>query len=130
MQEVEFLADSASFYTLLPPALADSLGIMPTLTTDVVLADSRTVEIGLAVAYLRLGHREGGIPIGVLEVPMPLLAVSALEALGLKVNPVEGTLEPTRPFGPAALLGYSITGLQRHPGLVCRLNEDPSLRSG
>jgi len=103
LEEVEFLADSGSFYTLLPPALATDLGIVPTLTTRVVLADSRRADVGLAVAYLQLGDREGGIPVGVLDVPMPLLGVSALEALGLKVNPVEGTLEPTRPFGPAAL---------------------------
>jgi predicted aspartyl protease len=103
LAEVEFLADSGSFYTLLPPHLAAELGIVPTLTTRVVLADSRTAEVGLAVAYLQLGDREGGVPVGVMEAPMPLLGVSALEALGFKVDPVAGTLEPTRPFGPAAL---------------------------
>jgi len=38
-----------------------------------------------------------------MDVPMPLLGATALEILGLKVNPVEETLEPSRPFGPAAL---------------------------
>jgi hypothetical protein len=46
-----------------------------------------------------------------MDEPMPLLGVIALEILGLKVNPVEETIEYSRPFGPAALLGYSLQGL-------------------
>jgi predicted aspartyl protease len=38
-----------------------------------------------------------------MDVPMPLLGASALESLGLKVDPVEEVLEHSRPFGPAAL---------------------------
>jgi len=103
LRQVTFLADSGSFYTLLGPSLARELGISPTLTAQVTLADSRSAEIGLAVAYLRLDDREGGVLVGVMDVPEPLLGVSALEALGFKVNPVEGVLEETRSFGPAVL---------------------------
>ncbi len=103
LREVTFLADFGSFYTLLTPSLARELGIEPALTAPVILADSRTVQIGVAVAYLRIGDREGGVPVGVMDVPEPLLGVSALEALGLKVNPMDGGLEKTRPFGPAVL---------------------------
>ena len=103
LREVTFLADSGSFYTLMGPSLAQELGIEATVTGPVVLADSRTIQIGLAMAYLRLRDREGAVPVGILEVPEPLLGVTALEALGLKVNPVEGTLEETRAFGPAVL---------------------------
>jgi hypothetical protein len=46
-----------------------------------------------------------------MDVPMPLLGVITLEILGLKVNPVEETIEYSRPFGPAALLGYSLQDL-------------------
>jgi predicted aspartyl protease len=38
-----------------------------------------------------------------MNVPIPLLGVIALEVLGLKVNPVDETLEHSRPFGPMAL---------------------------
>ncbi|MBI2916617.1 MAG: aspartyl protease family protein [Chloroflexi bacterium] len=102
-RDVEFLADTGSFATILPPALARELGITPTLTTRLVVADSRQVEAGAAAAYLRLHDREGAVLVAILDVPVPLLGASALEALGFKVNPVDGTLEPTRPFGPAAL---------------------------
>ena len=106
-KEVEFLTDSGSFYTLLPPALAYELAIKPMVTTRVTLADSRTVEIGVGIAYLRLLDREAAVPVGVLDVPLPLLGVTALEGLGLKVDPAKGTVEHSRPFGPAALLTES-----------------------
>ncbi|MBI4198735.1 MAG: hypothetical protein HY533_06465, partial [Chloroflexi bacterium] len=73
------------------------------VTSRVITADSRTIEVPLGVAYLRLQDREGGIIVGALEVPMPLLGASALEALGFTVGPVSETLEHSRPFGPAAL---------------------------
>lgn len=103
LQEVEFLVDTGSLYTFLPPDLATRLGIVPTTTGRIILADSRTMEVGLAMAYLKLLDREGGIPAGMLDVPVPLLGVTALEILGLKVNPTEETLESSRSFGPAAL---------------------------
>ena len=102
LREMEFLVDTGSFYTFLPPGVAAELGISFPVTSGVILADSKTVEVGLGVAYLRVGDREGGIIVGSMDVPMPLLGASALEVLGLKVNPLDETLEHGRPFGPAA----------------------------
>ncbi len=103
LHEVEFLVDTGSLYTFLTPKLASNLGIDLPLTSTVILADQRTKEVPVGVAYLRLEGREGGVILAVMEVPMPLLGATALEILGLKVNPVEEPLEPSRPFGPAAL---------------------------
>ena len=103
LQEMEFLVDTGSLYTFLSPAQATDLGIAFPVTSTVVLADRRTVEVPVGVAFLRLGDREGGVIVASMEVPMPLLGASALEILGLKVNPVEETLEHSRPFGPTAL---------------------------
>ncbi len=103
LQEVEFLVDTGSFYTFLPPGLAADLGITFPVTSGVILADSRRAVAPVGVAYLRLMDREGGILVASMNVPMPLLGASALEALGLKVNPVDETLEYSRPFGPAVL---------------------------
>ncbi len=104
-QEIEFLVDTGSRYTVLPPSLARELGLAPTVTTKLMLADRRTVEVGTAMAYLRLEDREGAVPVAMLDVPMPLLGVTALEILGLKVDPVNGVVEHAWPFGPAALVG-------------------------
>ena len=75
------------------------------MTSRVVLADSREAEARVGVAYLSLEDREGGIIVATMNVPMPLLGASALEILGLKVDPVSEVLEHSRPFGPSALAG-------------------------
>ena len=93
------------FYTFLPSDLAESMGIDFPVTSRVVLADSREAEVRVGVAYLRLEDREGGIMVATMNVPMPLLGASALEILGLKVDPVTEVLEHSRPFGPSALAG-------------------------
>jgi predicted aspartyl protease len=103
LEEVTFMVDTGSFYTALPPRLAQRLGIRTTMSAPVVLADNRVTQVALGMAYMRLLDREAGVPIGVMEVPKPLLGVTALEALGLKVNPVELTLEHARPYGAPML---------------------------
>ncbi|MBQ11561.1 MAG: Retroviral aspartyl protease [Planctomyces sp.] len=101
--EVEFLVDTGSLYTFLPPELASSLGLSFPVRSSVVLADRRTIEVPVGVAFLRWEDREGGVIVATMDVPMPLLGAIALEKLGLKVDPVLEILEHTRPFGPAAL---------------------------
>ena len=103
LQEVEFLVDTGSFYTFLTPDLAAVAGLSFPVTSKVTLADSRTVEVQVGVALLQLEDREGGVIVATMDVPKPLLGASALEALGLKVDPVSETLEHSRPFGSTAL---------------------------
>jgi len=99
LREVEFLADSGSFHTVVSPDLASELGITPApFTTRGVLADKRVVEMPLALAYLRILDREAAILVGIFDVPMPLLGATSLEALGLKVDPIKGTFEPVLPW--------------------------------
>ena len=103
LTEVEFLVDTGSFYTVINPNMAAELGIDLPVTTAVVMANSARLEVPIGVAYLRLQEREGGIIVGTMEVPTPLLGATGLQALGLKVNPVEETIERAFPFGPALL---------------------------
>lgn len=97
-REVELLVDTGAFYTILPPGLCEEMGLSLPPRERVVTVDNRRVEISLGLAHIEIDGREAGILVGSLDVPMPLLGVSALEALGFKVNPVDGSLEPTRPF--------------------------------
>ena len=103
LTEVEFMVDTGSLYTFVGPSLAARLGLDFPVTSDIVLANNTRMQVPLGVAYLRMQGREGGILVGSLEVPMPLLGVTALEILGFKVNPVAQTIEYDRPFGPCAL---------------------------
>jgi clan AA aspartic protease len=105
LKKVEFMVDTGAFYTMLPPAVCDELGLVLNLRERVVTADNRKLTIELGAAHLKINGHEGGILVGKMSVPWPLLGVSALESLGLKVNPVDGTLEPTRPFPEAPALG-------------------------
>jgi len=95
---VELIVDTGAFLTILPPSICDQLGISLPIKHRVVLADGRRLEIDLGIAFIKLDGRQGGILVGKMNAPMPFLGVSALESLGFKVNPVEGILEPTRPF--------------------------------
>ena len=103
LQEHTFLVDSGSFYSGLPPGLSNNLGISTVLTAPAILGDSRVVQLRHGVAYLRIEDREGAVPLGVLEVPEPILGVSALEVLGFKIDVVNERLERSRPYGPAIL---------------------------
>ena len=103
LTEVEFMVDTGSLYTFVGPDLADRLGLDFPISSEIVLADNTHKQIPLGVAYLRLQDREGGILVGALDVPMPLLGVTALEILGFKVNPIAQSIEYDRPFGPCAL---------------------------
>ncbi|MCP8313685.1 MAG: hypothetical protein H3Z53_04850 [archaeon] len=82
-----------SFYTVLPPSLAKELGIVAQLTTELTLADKRIVKEGMSLAYMKLLDREGVLPVAILDAPEPLLGTTALEGLGVKVDPLTGNLE-------------------------------------
>jgi predicted aspartyl protease len=48
-------------------------------------------------------ERESILPVIIVDVPKPLLGVTTLEGLGLRVDPVSGKVEYARPFGAALL---------------------------
>ncbi len=102
-EEVEFLVDTGAFYTIIPPALAEKLSIKAVEVAELTLADKRKVMAGVTVAYIKLLDREGILPIAIMDSPEPLLGVTTLEGLGLRVDPVTGKLEHSRPYGLAVL---------------------------
>jgi predicted aspartyl protease len=96
--EVDCVVDTGSFLTILSPAICERLHIGVPFRERVPTADNRPLEINVGMAHIEIDGRAAAVPVAEMDVPVPLLGVSALEALGFKVNPVEGTLEPTRPF--------------------------------
>ena len=96
--EVEFLVDTGGFYTAISRQLRDQLALPPGIWEQTQLADRSIVDVEVTVAHLRLNGREGAVQIEVMDVPVPLLGVNALETLGMKVNPVSGELEVVWPF--------------------------------
>jgi len=105
-REVEFMADTGAFYTIVPPTLAKELGIQPSARTKLTLADKRVVEADVSLAYIKVLDREGVFLIALIDAPEPLLGATVFEGLGLRVDPSTGNVEHSRPYGLAVL--YSI----------------------
>ena len=99
-REVELLADTGSLYTMVSPELAEELGVEFTTTTIAVTAGNVRSEVPLGFGRLRLMGRENTIIIGAMQVPMPLLGSTSMQALGLKVNPSDEAMELTVPYPP------------------------------
>ena len=97
-REVEMLVDTGALYTKLSPSLARELGITPNEVIKVRLADGSSREASLADAVIEYGASKRAVTVLVGPGDTLLLGVTTLEALRLKVNPVDGTLEPTIPY--------------------------------
>lgn len=96
--EMTFLVDTGGFYTAIPRRLREELQLIPGAWGRTQLADSSIVDVELTWAFLRLNERQGVIPVEIMNVPEPMLGVTALEALGMKVNLVSLELEIISPF--------------------------------
>jgi len=103
VEETDLLVDTGAYYSVLTPKLTEDLDIKPMAKVELLLADKRKVEAQLSYAYIEIGNREGVLPIAIMEAPEPILGVTALEGLGIKVNLTTGKIEHTRPYGPAII---------------------------
>jgi predicted aspartyl protease len=103
LKEVTFLVDTGSFYTVVTPAIAAAAQVRAGTQVPLVLANNTQVVANFGIAYMELMDRVAAVPVAIADAPEPLLGVTALEGLGLKVNPVQQTLEYERPYGPALL---------------------------
>ena len=99
---IEFLADTGSLYTLVSPILAEEIGVEFAASTTLVTANNARLEVPLGFGRVRVMGREEPIIVGAMEGPMPLLGSTAMQALGLKVNPVEEVVEFASPYPPPA----------------------------
>lgn len=97
------LVDTGALFTTLPARMLASLGVSPTATGAFELADGRSIERGYTVATLRYGGEKVIAPVVFDESDSQLLiGASALELLGLIVDPVNSRLAPVN-----LLLGQS-----------------------
>jgi predicted aspartyl protease len=107
--EVLFLVDTGSFFPIIPLGLAGEYGLEALAEVELLLADGRRVRAGVSLAYFRVLDRDGVFQVTLMDSPEPILGVTVLEGLGVKVDPVTGKLEYSRPYGLAALSPH-------HPG--------------
>jgi clan AA aspartic protease len=97
-KELEFLVDTSASYMVIPPRIAEELGLKWVNKTRVTLADKREVEAGYAFAYVSLLGREAPVTALVFDSPMPVLGTFTLQVLGLEADPTKHEIRPSRPF--------------------------------
>lgn len=96
-ETVRFLVDSGVTYTLLPKAVWEEIGLMPTRTLSFTLADGTAVERSVSEAFVILPQGEAHTPVILgQEEDEALLGSVTLEILGLVLNPFDRTLHPMR----------------------------------
>jgi clan AA aspartic protease len=102
-REIEFLVDTGAFHSAISKELATDLELEAADEISITLADKRGIKAPISLAYMKVLDRESILPVVMIDVPKPLLGTTALEGLGLEVDPVSGKLEHSRAFGVALL---------------------------
>ncbi len=104
--------DTGATFTVLPKELLQKIGAVkvPT-TTRLELGDGPSVEADVYAVVMTIEDREGATLAVTFPGAKSVLGVRSLEDLGLKVDPVRGTLEPTRPAGVAFYYSQNIGSL-------------------
>jgi len=93
---VNLLADTGAMYSIVPHHILDDLGTKPRWRRQFSLADGQRIERDGSGALCRIGQYEGHAPVIFgKEGDHPTLGVTALEAMGLQVDPVTHELKPT-----------------------------------
>jgi len=96
---VQMLVDTGSTFSVVPEALARSVGLKRLKRSAVVtLADGHRVKLDTGTAIFRIGAREAPGTVLVGDVAEPILGVETLEALGLTVDARRQRLAPSRHY--------------------------------
>lgn len=92
-EDVEFLIDTGATYTLAPANVLNTLGIRPHRTLTVTLADGSQTSRDMGGAYFEYAGVGGMAPV-LFGQPgdARLLGATALEAMGLMVDPLSRDL--------------------------------------
>ena len=94
--EVDLLVDTGALNSFVPSEILERLGIPRQFRRVFRLANGQTIERDVGVAFFRWnGHRSGAPVVFAEPGDEALLGVTALEAMGLQVDPTTQSLRPT-----------------------------------
>lgn len=94
-KEVGFLVDSGAFYTFVDKEVLKGLGIKPETTREFVLANGDYVKRRVGIARFVYKKNIGGAPVVFAEKgDENLLGATALESMGLMLNPFKREIIP------------------------------------
>ena len=95
--EEEFWVDTGALYSLVPEDLLQRIGVEPSATRRIVLADGTEQARMLGFCDFQIEGLEGSIPCPVIFAPkgsLFLLGATALENFGVAVDPIQKQLKP------------------------------------
>jgi predicted aspartyl protease len=92
------LVDTGATFTTLPKEVLGSVGAIKIPgTVHIELGNGKVVEAETYAIRAGIGDREGPAIAATFAGAQSVIGVHTLESLGLKVNPISGELEATRP---------------------------------
>jgi predicted aspartyl protease len=95
--EEPFWIDTGALYSFVPEDRLEAIGLEPSATRKLVLADGRQDTRLLGFCDFQIKGLEGPIPCPVIFAPkgsLYLLGVTALENFGVEVDPIGNRLKP------------------------------------
>jgi predicted aspartyl protease len=95
--EEEFWVDTGAMYSFVPEDCLERIGVEPSATRNLILADGRRETRLLGFCNLQIEGIEGVIPCPVIFAPkgsLFLLGATALENFGVEADPINKTLRP------------------------------------
>ncbi len=95
-EEVELLVDMGALNSVAPREILERLGVPRQFRRVFRLASGQTIERYVGVAFFRWNGHMSAAPVVFAEPgDEPLLGVTALQAMGLQVDPATQGLKPT-----------------------------------
>ena len=92
--EGQFLVDTGATDSLVPRQHLEAIGVRPEARRTYVLADGSEIQMDIAVARIELmGEIVGSTVLFGDENTEPLLGVTALESLGIEIDPLNQQLK-------------------------------------
>jgi clan AA aspartic protease len=95
--EEEFWVDTGAIYSLAPEDYLERIGVEPSATRHLMLADGRQETRLLGFCDFQIEGQQGTIPCPVVFGPkgsLFLLGATALENFGVEVDPIQKKLKP------------------------------------
>ena len=95
-EEVELLVDTGAMISFVPQEILEKLGVPKQSRRSFRLANGQTIQRDVGLAVFSWNGYLSGAPVAFGESgDAHLLGVTALEAMGLQVDPTTQTLKPT-----------------------------------
>ena len=94
--EVELMVDTGALYSVVPGVLLNEIEVKPKRRRKFMLANGEMIERDVSDISYEFNEFEGAAP-AIFGEPEdnPVLGVTALEAMGLEVDPITKKLKPT-----------------------------------